>query len=202
MMIDKTQFKIGFIFAFLFILAICVNPSFALTINQNTNSGLWQVQYNEPFGQSFTATDTDIGYVGFMIAPINTHYNDLSLTMSLYSGAGDFSSSAMLTTSSFSLVDGYHDWLDLDVSSVSFTQNSVYTIGIFNDTPEWGVYINGNGNPYSGGVAYSIGSACLNADLQFHVGAGNFSPAPEPATIFLIGSGLIGLAGVSRKRKK
>jgi hypothetical protein len=30
----------------------------------------------------------------------------------------------------------------------------------------------------------------------------NYSPVPEPATIFLIGTGLIGLAGVRRKMKK
>jgi len=78
-----------------------VKSSFALTIIQDTDSGSIQILYHSPVGQSFTATDTDIGYVGFMIEPYNQDINDLSLTMSLYEGAGDFSSP--LLTESFLL---------------------------------------------------------------------------------------------------
>ncbi len=178
-----------------------VKPSFALTINQDTNTGSLQVQYYEPLGQSFTATDTDIGYVGFMMQPYNQQFNDLTLTMSLFRGAGDFSSNALLTTNSFTLSNNYQGWLDLDVSTLSFTQDTAYTIGIFNDTPQWGVSINWNGNPYSGGLAYHEGQAHSGSDLQFHVGSGNVSrPVPEPSTILLLGLGLIGMVGYGRKR--
>lgn len=200
-MTNKFQCVIGVACAFLVTSVFCVNPSYALTIDQNTNTGSLQVQYHEPLGQSFTATDTDIGYAGLNIEPYNQNFNDLSLTMSLYSGAGDFSAGSLLTSNSFTLVEGYSGWLNLDVSTVSFTQNAEYTIGIFNDTPQWGVSINWNDNPYSGGVAYSLGSANLNADLQFHVGPGNVSSVPEPSTLLLISSGLVGLGFARRKLK-
>ena len=178
-----------------------IKPSFALTINQDTNTGSLQVQHFEALGQSFTATDTDLGYVGVMIEPYNQHFNDLTLSMALFSGAGIFNLGNLLTGQSFTLSNNYNGWLDLDVSAVSFTQGTDYTIGIFNDTPQWGVSINWNGNPYSGGVAYYSGTAHPNADLQFHVGpSSNAAPVPEPATMLLLGSGLLGLACVGRKR--
>ena len=180
-----------------------VKSSFALTIIQDTDSGSIQILYHSPVGQSFTATDTDIGYVGFMIEPYNQDINDLSLTMSLYEGAGDFSSP--LLTKSFSLSNNYFDWLDLDVSAYSFTQNAVYTVGISNDTVEWGVSINWGGNPYSGGMAYLYldnGGTSSSSDLRFRVGPVGQNPVPEPSTILLIGIGLLGLMGYSRKRLK
>ena len=199
MMINK--FKIGLIFSFIFVLNICANSSFALMIDQNTNSGALQIEYYNPLGQSFTATDTDVGYVGLMIENYNQQFNDLSLTMSLFSGAGDFSSGALLATDDFVLSNDYEGWLDLDVSTISFTQGAMYTIGIFNDTPQWGVSINWGGNPYSGGVAYEEGTAHSNDDLQFHVGPGNNSNSvPEPTTMLLFGTGLLGLVGYNRKR--
>lgn len=83
--------------------AFCINPSYALTIDQNTANGSLQVHYHEPLGQSFTATDTDIGYIGLYIEPYNQFFNDLTLTMSLYSGAGDFSAGSQLVSSEFTL---------------------------------------------------------------------------------------------------
>ncbi len=110
-------FFVLFACAFLVVSVFCVNPSYALIIEQNTNNGSLQVQDYEPLGQSFTATDTDIGYVGLNIEPYNQWFNDLTLTMSLYSDAGDFSPGALLTSNSFTLAEGYSGWLNLDVST-------------------------------------------------------------------------------------
>jgi len=179
-----------------------VSASHALTINQNTNSGSLQVQAYQPLGQSFTATDTDVGYVGFMIQPYNQSFNDLSLTMALYSGEGDFSAAAELTSQDFTLTNNYTGWLDLSVSDIAFTQDAKYTVGIFNNTPQWGVSINWSANPYSGGTAFYSGSAHPSSDLQFHVGPGNnASTVPEPTTMVLLGTGLLGIVG-AKKRKK
>ena len=118
--------------------------------------------------------------------------------MSLFRGEGDFSASALLISNTFTLPGGFQNWLDLDVGTISFTKDEVYTIGIFNDTEQWGVDLNWNGNPYSGGVAYYKGSGDLS-DLRFHVGP-QTAAVPEPSTMLLLGFGLIGLAGYGRKK--
>lgn len=95
----------------------------------------------------------------------------------------------------------------MDVSTVSFTQDAKYTIGIFNDTEQWGVSINYGGWPYGdvyvGGSAYFSGQhgehASDDADLVFHVGSDNVSQVPEPSTLLLLGSGLAGLGLFGRK---
>jgi len=179
-----------------------VSASYSLTINQDTNSGALQIQAFQPVGQSFTATDTDVGYVGLMIAPFNQFFNDLSLTMALYSGEGNFSADAELVSQEFVLTNNYSGWLDLSVSNIAFTQDAKYTIGIFNNTPQWGASINWSANPYNGGTAFFGGSAQAAADLQFHVGPGNTaSTVPEPTTMVLLGTGLLGIVA-AKKRKK
>lgn len=168
----------------------------ALVIDQDTNTGALQVQAYEPLGQSFYASDADIGSVALHIDPFNQWFNDLTLTMGLYDGAGDFSAGALLTSEDFTLTSGYSGYLTMDVRSVSFTAGNDYTIGIFNDTAQWGVNINWSGNPYAGGTAWTNGgtSAYPLADLQFRV-----NPVPEASTLVLMALGLIGL-GLTRKK--
>lgn len=69
----------------------------------------------------------------------------------------------------------------------------------------------GGANPYggpalgnTGGAAYLTTSDTLEADLEAILcraaSGGNTDPIPEPATLFLFGTGLVGLIGASRKK--
>jgi hypothetical protein len=53
----------------------------------------------------------------------------------------------------------------------------------------------------SGGLSDPVTSVTTQTDdVQIEDVGGNASAVPEPATILLLGSGLIGLAGVGRKK--
>jgi len=190
-------------FLFLFVVSmIIINPAFCLTINQDLSNGGHQIQANYPIGQSFTATDTDIGFVGFNLININTGSNDNSLTLTLHNGDGDFSVGSELISEVFILPNTIpnfgSEWIYMDVSSVSFVQNQMYTIGATNDSPQWGI-LRSPDNPYSGGVGYLNGLGEEVIDFTFRVGPN--SSVPEPTTMLLLGLGLIGFAGVSRKKQ-
>lgn len=68
----------------------------------------------------------------------------------------------------------------------------------------------GGANPYgdalgnTGGAAYLTTSDTLESDLEAILcraaSGGNTDPVPEPATLFLLGTGLFGIVGASRKK--
>ncbi len=203
----KPGFGIELTVSLLFAFVIWASPAYALTINQDVVWGSTQVLYAEPLGQSFLATDTDIGYVGLRINPYYQQgIGDLTLTMSIFSGDGDFTDTAELTSDDFTLDEGFDGWLDLDVSEVLFTEGDMYTIGIFNDTTQWGVSCSWTNNVYADGGAFMNNVSWYRAeetDLTFHVGPGNnAAPVPEPASMLLLSTGLFGLAGFRKKFKK
>lgn len=181
---------------FTFILAVSGNTQ-ALVIDQGTNTGSLQIQSYEPLGQSFYASDTDIGTVSLSINPYNQFNNDLTLTMALFDGAGDFSATALLLSEEFTLIEGFAGYLDLDVSSIIFTAGNDYTIGIFNDTSQWSVDINWGDNPYAEGTAWLVGMVSAEADLQFQV---NPTAVPEPSSLLLLGLGMLALFGATKKK--
>jgi hypothetical protein len=63
---------------------------------------------------------------------------------------------------------------------------------------------NQTGPSYPNGVSFSLGTAALTGSgatlaLSF-TGNGAPPPVPLPAAVWLLGSGLLGLAGVARRR--
>ncbi len=175
----------------------------ALTILQNQFDRANQVLSFSPSGQSFLAADSDIGEVGFFIHPMNQHINDLTLSMSIYSGSGDFSESARLGTEEFTLPDRYLGWIDLNVSNIAFTTGNTYTIGISNDTAQWGYYLQDDSNPYSGGTAWIGGTAHQDQDLRFRVNPGTNVAVPDlSSSLLLLCTSLFGLFCVLRKSRR
>lgn len=86
---------------------------------------------------------------------------------------------------------GYYDGsVQTSIDLLANTQYHLTLVGVNRSGP-WSFFVNTNGSRLS-----DVSNISMNA-------TGNFAPAPvpEPATMLLFGLGLLGLSGISRKRK-
>ena len=77
------------------------------------------------------------------------------------------------------------------------TPNGEYTIDVSSLIGP-NAYVN---DVFLAGIGYNWNSEeCFYEDHEFAVAGLNTNPVPEPATMLLFGTGLIGLAGIGRKK--
>ena len=188
----------------------------ASTLDQSyapgANSGGYFVNSASPFAQTFTAglsgqvAEIDIrvlNYFGGATAP---------LTLDLYSINSTYPetllsnlASASISQGSIPTTSGFVSF-DLSSSGASFVAGQQYAI-IVSTTSAFsylwagtssGTYAGGGGRQPSGGnLYYTLAGQDFDFGFKTYV-----NPVPEPASLALLGGGLVGLAWFARRKQK
>jgi hypothetical protein len=136
-----------------------------------------QILYHSPIGQTFTAEDSHILFIGFYVFDANPTSGPIALTVELFEGVGTAGlslGSAPIT----GLTPGFGGFYDADFSSVTLTVGQVYTAIVSSTSARGGVesfqwaYVGGTPfapDPYTGGDEIFLGNVEPYADLMFCV---------------------------------
>jgi len=125
-----------------------------------------------------------------------------SVEVSIFAGAPWQDGVSVFDTTLNPTVD---DWTSIDLSSANFfvdpgDEFSVMLHGSHPTTP----FFKGNLNEYAGGEMWRNGSLHIGGEGEKYDMAFNTyvesAPVPEPTTMLLLSTGLIGLAGIGRKK--
>jgi hypothetical protein len=165
--------------------------------------------------ESFTDQDPNILF-GFYVGNFTGATVSDPLLFSLYSGDGQFTDLLDQATVTVNLASRGTELVQVDFSSISLAPGDLYTVvvslpshalpplGTYSDL---GILYSSTNNGYTDGRFYFAGASYneslpgfANRDLAFEVTPVTTTrPVPEPSTLALLGTGIIGLAGTMRR---
>jgi len=162
----------------------------------NLGGGVWDVQSNQPMGQSFTPTLPSIGFIRLYLS--DGAFNGLGTTFHVNLLTGSITGVVISSTSPLTVQDGFHGPLDFVFSTpVAVSPGGTYYFQpIVQSGESFGVYAYNTFN-YAAGTAFAFGADQGPFDLWFREGI----IVPEPSSLALALSGLACFAVVIRRRR-
>lgn len=164
-------------------------------ILQDTRNDTIQVLFFGPIAQSFVAEDASVSFA-YSFGVLNDFEPAGTLQLSLHEGEGNGGTN--LGSFTFSLVDNFSGFFDVDLSAITLSVGQTYTAVLTASTGHFGVDVNLEGNPYAAGrgtfAAVIFGPVPTpNDDFRFRVTPGSsFVPTPSAWALFAVAA--IGVA--------
>ena len=181
-----------------FLMTLSVPVAHAASILHAPGGGLTQVDSAEPIGQIFIAENSLIE-AGLYFEVMNpSQANDDDILYQLFEGVGNGGS--QFASVQFSLADSFEGFYVADFSSVTLIVGNTYSLlaSVVGDSPYWGV---SKTNDSLAGVGIRAGNLTTTNYALSGSGIGAATGIPIPPALYLFGSGLLGLTGLSRRKK-